>query len=363
MSLYRRQFLQVSATFSLLALVPLPARSGDSGGYLAARRRGDRYEVVLLDGRQRERRVIPLPGRGHSFAIDAPGRRAVAFGRQPGFFALAFRFDDDAPAQTLALPADRHFFGHGAFSADGRRLFATENDFEAGRGVVGVYDTATWQRLGEFDGGGIGPHELVLMADGKTLCVANGGILTHPDYGKLELNRDSMKPSLVYLDSDSGHLLEKVELAPSLYQLSIRHLAVDASGAAWFGCQHNGPASEQPPLVGRHRRGQAPELFAGPPEVLASLRNYIGSMAADASGEVIATSSPVGSVIAYWEASSGRCLGSDHLIDGCGIAPGDSRRFLISDGRGGIALGGPAAVLEPLAQAPGSAWDNHLRRI
>jgi hypothetical protein len=86
-------------------------------------------------------------------------------------------------------------------------------------------------------------------------------------------------------------------------------------------------------------------------------------MAADASGEVIATSSPVGGVVVYWDAASGRCLGSSRRADGCGIAPGGDGRFLISDGSGGIALGGPAVPLQPLAQAPGSAWDNHLRRV
>ncbi|MCK0317313.1 DUF1513 domain-containing protein, partial [Salmonella sp. 15E65] len=91
---------------------------------------------------------------------------------------------------------------------------------------------------GEFDSGGIGPHEVVLMPDGKTLCVANGGILTHPDYGKLELNLDTMRPSLAYIDAASGELLEKVELEPALHRLSIRHLALAADGCVWFGCQY-----------------------------------------------------------------------------------------------------------------------------
>src|SRR3546814_6417709 len=94
------------------------------------------------------------------------------------------------------------------------------------------------------------------MPDGRTLCVANGGILTHPDYGKLQLNANDMQPSLAYIDMHSGTLQEQVFLDAALNRLSIRHLLVDGGGAVWFGCQHTGPAQEHPPLVGRHRRGE-----------------------------------------------------------------------------------------------------------
>ena len=187
-----------------------------AGRYLSARKRGGRDETALLDESGRDLRVVPMPARGHSFAIDAAGGRAVVFGRQPGFFALGFGLGAAGPVE-LDLPQDRHFFGHGAFFDDGRLLAATENDFDGGRGVLGIYDASAggaYRRVGEFDCGGIGPHEVLLLPDGKTLCVANGGILTHPDYGKLELNLDTMRPSLAYLDAASGKLLERWSWIP-----------------------------------------------------------------------------------------------------------------------------------------------------
>src|SRR5690606_16598003 len=135
----------------------------------------------------REHLIVPMAGRGYSFAIDSTRGRVVAFGRQPGFFAVAFDIGGTQAPRTIEPAKNRHFYGHGVFSSDGRRLFATENDFDAGLGVVGVYDSTTqgdFRRIGEFSTGGVGPHEVVLLRDGRTLCVANGGILTHPDYGK-----------------------------------------------------------------------------------------------------------------------------------------------------------------------------------
>ena len=34
----------------------------------------------------------------------------------------------------------RHFFGHGVFSADGKLLYTTENDYQNARGMIGVRD-------------------------------------------------------------------------------------------------------------------------------------------------------------------------------------------------------------------------------
>ncbi len=376
MPLQRRQLLQLAGSATALLLCsPLRATTNDysEAQYLSARRRHDRFEAVLLDAQGRDLKVVALPDRGHSFAVDHARQRAVVFGRQPGFFALAFDFDSDAPPQPLALPHDRHFFGHGCFSTDGRHLFATENDFDGERGVIGIYDTTpggNWRRLGEFDSGGIGPHEVVLMPDGNTLCVANGGILTHPDYGKRELNLDTMQPSLAYLDARDGRLLERHKLPAQLHRLSIRHLALAADGHIWFGCQYMGDLADQPPLVGRHKRsegqdrGAALELLQAPSEIQHALRGYIGSVGADDGGAIIATSSPVGGLTGYWRASDGHFLGSTARPDGCGIAAAGDGRFLLSDGFGAIAATGPDRGLAMLRDNDNTtAWDNHLRRV
>lgn len=364
----RRRFLSMAVALGLSPAAARAALPADGGPlYLSARKRGGRDEAVLLDEAGHDRLVVPMPARGHSFAIDSARNRAVVFGRQPGFFAVAFSLREGGEPQALPVPDERHFFGHGAFVDGGRLLVSTENDFEGGRGVLGIYDASpggAWRRVGEFDSGGIGPHEVVLMPDGKTLCVANGGILTHPDYGKLELNLDTMRPSLAYIDAASGQLLEKVELAPALHRLSIRHLALAGDGCVWFGCQYMGPDADRPALVGRHLRGSPLELFEGPAETLRNMRNYVGSVSVDAAGSIIATSSPVGGQVIYWDAASGRCLGTTQLADGCGVAPAPQAGFLVSSGLGAMlrtdAAGHETPVLPPSRE---QSWDNHFRIV
>lgn len=353
--------------------------------YLSSRRREGRDECVWFDAQGIIKAAMPLPRRGHSFAFDKASGRAVVFGRQPGFFAKAFQLNGAAwQAQELPLPDGHHFYGHGVFSADGEYLYVTENDYCQVRGVVGVYDARpgkAWRREGEFDTGGIGPHELVLMPDGSSLCVANGGMETHPDYGKSILNAATMQASLAYLDSGSGKLLELRTLPEEWRQLSIRHLAVDGGGRVWAGCQYPNPDGRRPSLVLRHRRGEALQALSCPPAQWRAMRNYVGSVTPNGSGTVIATSSPLGGRVMFWGAESGSLLDAVALPDVCGVAPYGDDGFLLSSGHGVLAWHQPGVhgVCEDTEEAQGVcpapsvpeqqsirhelSWDNHMRRI
>jgi len=88
--------------------------------------------------------------------------------------------------------------------------------------------------------------------------IANGGILTHPDRKREELNLADVQPSLVYVDIELGDLVEERRLAPELHQLSIRHLTVAQKDMVVFGCQYRGPERDLPPLIGFHRRARSP---------------------------------------------------------------------------------------------------------
>ncbi|WP_254046908.1 DUF1513 domain-containing protein [Pusillimonas sp. T2] len=349
--------------------------------YLAARQRGAQHEIAVFDANGRVVKTVPIPDRGHSFAIDANHERVVAFGRQPGFFAMSFKLDDsDGPPSKITAALGRHFFGHGVFSPDGGLLAATENDYDEGRGVIGLYQPnaqGQWQRVGEWSTHGIGPHEMILMPDGRTVCVANGGLLTHPDYGKLVLNRDSMQPSLVYIDLLTGELQEQVFVPSPWQQLSIRHLTLDADGVVWFGGQYAGPATHSPPLVGYHRRGQV-LAFAHPGDSSSGawqpLKNYVGSLACDESGRFIATTSPVGGVAMFWDAAKAARVGVAPLFDGCGVACAPGGGFLISSGAGQlchVSLAGvlqdgessPAIDIQLISSSAEVSWDNHMRRV
>src|SRR5690606_31152116 len=164
MAINRRDFLSLLMAVGAWPMSTTAVQGGSSPLYLAARRQDNRYEAAVFDSAGRDHYVVPLPDRGHSFAIDAPRSRAVAFGRQPGFFAVVFDLQGKYSPIHLSPAKQRHFFGHGVYTPDGKLLFATENDYDAGRGVLGIYDateSGSHRRIGEFPTGGIGPHEVI----------------------------------------------------------------------------------------------------------------------------------------------------------------------------------------------------------
>ena len=359
----RRAFLRAAGASFAAGLLPPAAEALDRADLVfasAIQKADGRYGAALLTERGEILSTLDLPDRGHDITWSPATGQAVVFARQPGTFAVVFDPAGRSAPLTLSSAEGRHFFGHGVFSPDGRLLYATENDFDRARGVIGVFDaTDGFRRIGEFDTYGTGPHEMLLLPDGHTFSVANGGIETHPGYGRTELNLDTMDPSLCFIDRRDGTLVGQLRLDPGLHQLSIRHMAADAKGRVWFGCQYRGAAAESPQLVGFATRDGDIRLVELPSETLGSLRNYVGSLAASADGETIGVSSPEGNVILALDAATTEPVATLQLENGCGIAP-EGSGFLASSGLGVTA--GFAGSSAPQASAS-VLFDNHLRGL
>ncbi|WP_349369179.1 DUF1513 domain-containing protein [Salinarimonas sp.] len=308
-----------------------------------------------------------LPERGHDVAARPGSRDLVVFARRPGDWMAVVDRESGAVRRVVLAVEGRHFYGHGAFSADGRLLYATENRIASGTGALGVYDCAAgYARIGEIASGGIGPHDLAFLPGAERIVVANGGIRTHPDSGREMLNAGALEPSLALVRAKTGEVEETLDLGRDLADLSIRHLAVARDGAVVFGCQWAGDPLAAPPLVGIREPGGRVRLLDMPLDDLISLDNYVGSVALDPAGEILCATSPRGSIAAFFARRSGRYLGRRRLSDVCGAAAGPAEgTFLLTSGNDGVAL---ARVVDRDLAALGTelartVWDNHVLRV
>lgn len=364
-------FISVAGVGIPTALAGAPAEAA----FVCAARVDQDYAILVLGRDGAVLRQIPLDARGHDIAIDRESRRAVAFARRPGTFAIAFDLDGGHEPAVFNAAEGRHFYGHGAFSADGRLLYVSENDIEAGQGVIGLYDVAAgYKKVGEIPSHGVGPHEIILLQDGHTLAVANGGIDTVPEAGRAMLNLDEMKPNLAFVDARDGRLVACHGLPASLNRLSIRHITADAYGAVWFGGQWEGDLADAPELIGRASRDKPLSLIDQVVSRGATLKGYIGSVAASGNRAIIGASAPKAGKIVYLAAESGTIIGESALPDGCGIAGAGEEQFAVSSGMGTFRHELPCvgSVGESEPSAPrvfdehtlaSIAFDNHLRRI
>ena len=359
----RRAFLKAAGAGFAASLLPVQAMALERSELVFAssvQTSSGGFGAVLLGERGDLIASIDLPDRGHDITISREAGRGVVFARQPGTFAVVFDPAGRAAPVTLTSIEGRHFFGHGVFSPDGALLYATESDFEAAQGVIGIYDARdSYRRIGEFPTYGTGPHEMLLMPDGVTFVVANGGIETHPDYGRAELNLDTMDPSVVFVDRRDGKLVGQLRLDAGLHQLSIRHMAIDMRGRVWFGCQYRGAASDSPQLVGYATMDGDIKLIELPRDTLLDLRNYVGSVAVSRDGARVAVSSPEGNLLVAIDAEGAKPVLVETLRNGCGLAADDTG-FVATSGLGEM-IGIDGADRAP--QKFQFQFDNHVLRV
>ncbi len=353
----RRRFL--GGLFAA-GLMPLPTWADAGSPVLlsaAATPAGD-YVLCGIGADMGVRFELPLPARGHAAAAHPTRPEAVAFARRPGTFAVVLDCVTGTERARLRAPAGRHFYGHGAFSADGGLLYTTENNYAAGHGVIGVWDRrAAYRRVAEWASHGFGPHDIKRLPNSETLVVANGGIDTHPDTGRTKLNIATMQPNLAYIEN--GVLRDRVTLAPELHKNSIRHLAISAQGHVAFGMQWQGADHSAASLVGLHRLGAGVRLMKASAKEQRLMQGYVGSVAMTPDGGTIAVTSPRGGMVQYFDTTQGQLTHTEALGDVCGITAID-RRFVLSSGQGVLwSQGSRGGVVSNSDRA----WDNHLVRI
>ena len=301
---------------------------------------------------------VPLPARAHGVTVRKAGKEIIVFARRPDDFMLVL--DAHTGAIKQAIKNNRPLFGHGVLTPDGKTLFTTENDVENKKGIIGVRDASSnYKKIAEFSSGGIGPHELHLLSDGKTLVIANGGILTHPDTGRAKLNLETMTPALTYIDTQTGKVIGDYRLDKKYHQLSIRHLDVTQDDQVCFVMQYQGSRRHRVPLVGFHKGESQLQLADMPGYLLPKMKNYCGSVSADVTGKTFAVSSPRGNLMTLWN-SDGEFIDSFDMNDGCGIAKGNkTNEFFFSNGGGDL----HQYTLEKdalLSSNQNQRWDNHL---
>ncbi|WP_296245887.1 MULTISPECIES: DUF1513 domain-containing protein [unclassified Psychrobacter] len=289
--------------------------------------------------------VQPISNAQNSSARNDQTRDVVVMGRRPSekFWVL-----DTANGQVkFAIKASthRHFYGHACYSLDGKLLYVTENDTISLDGKVGIYDAYDdYKKIAEFDSYGIGPHELIMHPDGETLVIANGGIKTE-QASREELNLDSMRPSLVYLNRHDGALLEQI--TPEHNQMSVRHLAMHNNGTVMIGIQFQGEKHINVPLVLTHKRGDDDfKALVMPNNQWQRFHQYIASVAVDSERDLLCVTTPIGGCAAIYDLNTRALIGDVNLPDCAGAAVFfnqstnekdnniEKSGFIVSDGQG-----------------------------
>ncbi|WP_394124809.1 DUF1513 domain-containing protein [Psychrobacter nivimaris] len=281
----------------------------------------------------------------HSSVVQR--RDVVVMGRRPSEKFWVLNTSNGQVQYAITADVDRHFYGHACYSLDGSLLYITENDTVSLAGKIGIYDANdAYQKVAEFDSYGIGPHELIMHPDSETLVIANGGIKTE-QASREELNLDTMRPSLVYLNRHDGTLLEQV--TPEHNQMSVRHLAMHDDGTVMIGIQFQGEKHINVPLVLTHKRGDASFTpLTMPNNQWQRFHQYIASVAVDSERNLLCVTTPIGGCAAIYDLHTRELIDDVSLPDCAGASVlanssasmskidkhAEPTGFIVSDGQG-----------------------------
>lgn len=329
----------------------LSARNDADGRHYAVGYRLDGSRQFAVQVAERCHDVVPHP--------TLP--LALFVGRRPSRESYLIDTRDGRLLQTVASPADRHFYGHAVFHRGGEWLYSTENDTrDPGRGVIGVWrlEGERLVRSEELSSHGIGPHQLLWMPDGETLVVANGGIRTEAD-SREAMNLDAMEPSLVLLRRD-GTLLSKEQLPARMN--SVRHLAVASDGTVVSGQQYEGDPQDAVPLVAIKRPGQPFQAFPLDETQRLAMHQYTASVAINSELRLLAITAPRGNRLFIWDLDSAAVRLDAPLPDCAGVAA-CAEGFVVSSGQSRCRLYDcrQAEIRMQALELPAALWDNHLR--
>jgi hypothetical protein len=348
----RRTFLSLITAGA--AAAGLPAGAARPAPVLSAWAESEtgqrRYFAGRIDGPP-----IALPARGHAL-LAHPRRADVAYvcARRPGAYLLRFNPATGRLLDRVDVDDDRRFEGHAVIDVARNRLLTTESELEHGAGRIGIYNADTLAPLGEWSTHGIGPHELLCFGR-DVIAVANGGILTLPETGRVKRNLDTMEPSLVLLDARDGRRLAAFTLPDR--KLSIRHLAVAEDGVLGVALQNEGQGTA--PLLALLRDGRlvAAQTDAPTAELIGG---YAASVAA--CGERFAVTCTRGDRIAVWD-TGGRYRGAVAMRKPAGIVTVGSE-WLVSNEFGELwRIDAERLRVNARHAWPRYRWDNHLTLV
>lgn len=290
-----------------------PAREGTVRGVIVGPTRvaNDREQLFTLDlvdlDREGPTARIELGFFAHGFTFEpqAPERAALFEKRGPG--AAHVDLQSREVLQAIAPMPGHHFYGHGTFARTGEALFAVESHVTEGAGAISVRDPKTFAVLETFPTYGARPHDCVLIDQGSTLAITNGG-------GVLD---GAETPCVTFVHIASRKLLERHEVTSP--RLNAGHLAVGTGHDFAVVSAPREGLPEATSLGGVSLRTKRQPLchLTSPSEVAGRLLGETLSVALF-DGIVVATT-PLSGMLTFWDLQTQRLRKALHLPNVRGV--------------------------------------------
>ena len=364
----RRSFLKGSVAFSLSGISDFLNASEISNRQnlpfliSSGRSLDGKNKMLLYHLTNKDLLTFNLPKRGHGTTYSNQTSSFVLFDRSPGEYFLfnSLRRISNKIIKVLA-PEGIHFYGHGAFSNCGKKIFVTANDLTTLEGRILVYEVTDQIKLiDNISSYGIGPHEIVRIDGTDLFWVANGGLKTHPDTQGSILNFDSIQSSLTLLN-DKGDLIKSYQI-PGHYQ-SGRHLSSKSDQIIIANQDKDFMPGVNRPIAHYVDNDQLLDLEVSS-ELYSKTKGYGASVCLDNKKKFAVITCPKGDLILLWDWIYHQMIHTFKAIDPAGVCFDTiSNCFFITCGNGDILKLKADSKELTLFDTLDYQWDNHVQII
>jgi uncharacterized protein len=296
--------------------------------YLRASTREPIFALDVLDLENPKLFTIPLEFLAHGFGVkpDEPTVAAIFEKRGPHAAIVDLL---SGKVRALRAGPKRAFYGHGLYSPDAREIYGVEIDTETHEGMLSVRDAKTFDVTGEIPTGGRNPHDALLLGDGRTLVVTNGGGAIKSDAAA----------SVAFVDLPSRKVVDKVLLSDE--RINAGHVAVASDGSiAVVSAPRDGlPGTTSVGGLSLRRAGEKgiARWMRDPVSVADRMIGESLSVAIHEPTGIVAATHPYGGMVTLWSLSEHKLLRTLEIQSARGVSLTlDGRLFALTHGLNGV---------------------------
>lgn len=256
---------------------------------------------------------------GHGLAFNpVKPERAVLFEKR-GKGACEVDLRAGKVVREILTADNRQFYGHGAYSPDGKILYAAETITEGEfNGLIVMRDAKSFKEIGEFPSYGPRPHDCQILKDSKTMIITNGGGLIN----------EKEKGSVTYVDIESQKLIKKISIDNRLFNAG--HVAVAENGdIAVVSAPREGSPAKRNGGVTIGGKDKELKTADGPSNILKKLVGETLSVCIDDHHRIAAATTPDANRITFWDLDSGKMKHTIKVTHPRGVAMTQDKKSYI----------------------------------
>jgi uncharacterized protein len=280
------------------------------------------YALSVVNLTLKTKRLVPLDFLAHGVIVDPNDYFRLIIFEKIGPGACEVDLNAMKMVRKITTSDDKYFYGHGAFTGDGKSLYCTETYLDNKKGIIAIRDAQTMQNLGEFPTYGDNPHECQLIDNGKVMVVTNAGSTIG----------GNTEPSVTYIDMANQQLIEKVFMTNN--RINTGHIGIAKDGSLVVASAprdgldktDNGGVSIRP-------KDKHMETITSPNDVVKSMTGEALSVIIHNAKNIAAVTHPDGNMVTFWSISDRRLLNVIRVEKPRGVTlTMDEKTFVVSYG-------------------------------